>query len=178
MKRLSRSRLTVAAGLIAFALAAPAATAAHASAGSDVSVAILSSLCDAESTSECWYNNGDGMLILTNSSGGSGWALEAATGVTWDNRSMSYIVAGDGSCAEDIGGNNVALMESNYQCTNPDILSPNDYFYYDASTGAIVSEYATGQAGHFECLYAGGGNVGTFPCPSKPPMPENAKWTF
>jgi len=135
--------------------------------------ASASALILCSSSGVCLVNHGAGADVTTTSQyGGTAWAYVSA-GVTWDGRSMDYVETGDGLCLTD--------DEAGYLYVNPCAgeLTPDWVYFWVAPSGAIVSESATGEAGHFECVWADVSNdlVGNSACPSGTPAPEET-WTL
>lgn len=149
---------------VAFALIAPSALPAQASS--------LSYIAESDGP-YCWVNNGPGDDVTIRVCPGTGWA-EEATGTTWDGRDTVYLVTGSSTCAIDNG-------RGAYVLTDTCAAAARDYFYYDATDGALVSVYATGQVGQFQCLIVEGSNgkIGNFDCPpASEYLPQDAGWYF
>jgi hypothetical protein len=161
VKSLRKLKVMLAAGLgLVFLLAGPVTT-------TGAQASTLSYLCDLNT--QCWVNHGPGNEITTTTGNyGTGWAAEKVPGVVWNHHQMYDLVAGDGSCAFDLGSGYVLGTEPASYCRT----YVNDFFYL-APSGAFVNDYATGQAGHFECLIVlGSGLLGNFACPSGQPPPD------
>jgi hypothetical protein len=154
------SILTV--GLVAFALIGPATTAAHAN---------LQQLCNYDN--QCWVNQGPNQYITTSSTG-TGWAEEQAG--TWNGHPAVIIVAGNGTCATDNGtGSYLGTTDTKCGTNNP---PAEQLFYFDQTSGALVSLWPTGQLGRYECLTVlSNGLIGNFACPSGP-LPPPGHWVF
>jgi hypothetical protein len=168
-----RSRLLVLAGGagLAFAFLVPLAPAADAA---------LQYMCDEGGgynapSNDCWVNNGLNTAVSTDDAG-SGWrAVDADT--TWDGHEMYYLETGSDTCAFDGGTGTYLDTES---CDQG--VKATELFWLSGGVsgpGAIVSDFATGDAGHLQCLWADVSNdyIGNATCPSGETA-TNETWYF